>query len=111
MQEQNPHVIFAAPIMTAPPPVADEALLNSKQVCQWLGNVSLVCLHKWRNDPTVSFPEPNVVLGRRNYWTARAVRSWLLAKQAAAAITKPPSVVAERVRRGLEDKRLATGVR
>lgn len=75
--------VFATPIQPAPPPpVPDETLLTSKHVRAWLGGVSDVCLWRWRVDPEVRFPPPDLTLGNRHYWQAGTVRAWLKIRQA-----------------------------
>ena len=74
--------IFAPPPPAPPPaPPSDETLLTGKLVRGMFGNISDTCLWRWRADPAVGFPVPDLQLGHRNYWKGGTIRAWLKLKQ------------------------------
>ena len=74
--------VFADPLPVAPPPpIADEALLTSRHVRAWLGDISESSLWRWRSD--AAFPPPMRRLLTRHFWQAGTVRAWLRTRRSA----------------------------
>jgi predicted DNA-binding transcriptional regulator AlpA len=53
-------------------------------LCDLVGGVSKMTVHRWLNDPGKGFPKP-VYLGRRRYWREAEVVAWLDAQAAEVA--------------------------
>ena len=97
--------IFAPPPPAPPPaPPSDETLLTGKLVRGMFGNISDTCLWRWRADPAVGFPVPDLQLGHRNYWKAGTIRAWLKLKQEqnGGAYVPPTSQPSEKSKRTRE---------
>jgi hypothetical protein len=57
----------------------DHDLVSSKGVRKEFGDVSLMTLWRWRNepkDPRLRFPAPDVVINDHNYWYRRTLRQY-----------------------------------
>ena len=69
----------------APPPLDDDALLDSAQTRASVGNKSNMCLWRWQRDPKVNFPAPDLVINHRRYWYAGTIRRWKAERAVKAA--------------------------
>ncbi len=56
--------------------------LTTAQVRRRYGGVSKMTLHRWRNDPNLSFPQPEPIRSR-NYWRAAELNLWDEVRKAA----------------------------
>jgi predicted DNA-binding transcriptional regulator AlpA len=63
---------------TASPAMDDEVLLTAHQVCARIGGISMMTLWRWLGSDTVQFPQPTMRINNRRYWSAGAVRRWLM---------------------------------
>lgn len=57
------------------PPVSRHRLLNSSRVRARLGDISDMTLSRWMRNPSLGFPEPVIINGRR-YWQERDLIAW-----------------------------------
>lgn len=56
--------------------------LTSIQLRDMIGGVSRMTLHRWQTDESINFPRP-VRIGRRRFWRADEVESWMADRQCA----------------------------
>lgn len=47
--------------------MAERRLLPAKQVCQRYGGISPMTLWRWLNDPSLAFPRPIYIRGKRYF--------------------------------------------
>ncbi|MGB8630865.1 MAG: hypothetical protein WCD69_15990 [Xanthobacteraceae bacterium] len=52
----------------------DEDLVPSRIVKKENGGISDMTLWRWTRDPRIQFPQPDVVINGRKYWTRRTLR-------------------------------------
>jgi hypothetical protein len=52
----------------------DDDLVPSRIVKKENGGISDMTLWRWTRDPRIQFPEPDIVINGRKYWTRRALR-------------------------------------
>jgi predicted DNA-binding transcriptional regulator AlpA len=62
----------------------DDTLLTSNQTRARVGNVSHMCIWRWRRDERVQFPQP-IQINRRNYWRLGDLRRWQATRTQKAA--------------------------
>ena len=55
-----------------------DRLLTSRQVRNFLGDMSDMSLWRWINSPTMDFPKP-IYLARRRFWSEAEIAAWLSA--------------------------------
>jgi hypothetical protein len=55
-------------------PADDETLYSKAQVRARYGNVSDTCISRWRADPRVRFPPPDLHINNRGYWRGATLR-------------------------------------
>jgi hypothetical protein len=70
----------------------DDCWLNQKQVAAELGLTCRQSVDRWRKNPKVKFPGPDITVNGRNYWTRRRVRIWKQMRAEAAAKSQVESV-------------------
>lgn len=66
------------------PLLDDQTLLNSSTTRACCGDVTPMCLWRWRRDPRMQFPNA-VMINGRNYWFKGELRRWLEDRRNAAA--------------------------
>ena len=59
------------------------ALWTSKDVCTFFGGVVPRSLHRWKNDPTLGFPQPTVI-NKRDYYDPQEIEDFALKRRAVA---------------------------
>ncbi|MBX3571075.1 MAG: DNA-binding protein [Mesorhizobium sp.] len=52
-----------------------DRFLSGPEILRRYG-VSAMTVHRWRHDPDVAFPDPEMVIGGRNYFREAAVVDW-----------------------------------
>jgi predicted DNA-binding transcriptional regulator AlpA len=62
-----------------PPAVVNQIdpLLNSRQVANACGPVSMTTLWRWHQDQSIGFPEPDALIYSRRYWRLSTINQWL----------------------------------
>lgn len=53
-----------------------DKFLSSRELQQFVGNVSAMSIWRWENDPSCGFPAPRRI-GRRKFWRRSEIESWL----------------------------------
>jgi hypothetical protein len=64
-----------------------DALMNSRQVCQFFGNISKMTLFRWVQSPASGFPLP-FKIGQKNYWIRREIISFRDMQRAAGDLRR-----------------------
>lgn len=54
----------------------DDVLLSAAQVRAMFGDVSDMTLWRWRHRSVDPFPDPDVQINGRNYWSSALPRVW-----------------------------------
>jgi hypothetical protein len=58
-------------------------LWTSRVVCEYFGGVVPRSLHRWKNDPTLGFPQPTVI-NKRDYYDPQEIEDFALRLRAIA---------------------------
>ncbi len=66
--------------MTAKDYIQAHKRINAARVCELCGGVSDMSLYRWLNTPSLNFPKPIYITGRR-YWREADVVEWLEAQE------------------------------
>jgi hypothetical protein len=70
----NKPPISSVPLAEPSPPLA--RYLTAPQVRTRYGDVTEMCLWRWRNDPKVGFPPPDLCVNNRLYWLETTLITW-----------------------------------
>jgi hypothetical protein len=61
-----------------------DALMNTRQVCEFFGNISKMTAYRWVQNPASGFPPP-FKINQKNYWVRRDIISFRDMQRAAVA--------------------------
>jgi hypothetical protein len=64
-------------------------LWPSRTVCEYFADITPRTLHRWKNDPTMGFPQPTTV-NHRDYYDADAIEAFALKRRVMLSTRRPP---------------------